>query len=135
MNTFEGDMTGCDPWKGMNMTNSRFCFRAYLESEKRMTYSQDWDALSWAIVREWARNGHLMQATGLSDVNGNAIYENDIVDVYNTYKEESFRGSVHFQNGTFFIRKNDLTSHNRFINYEIRVIGNLYENPKLLNQG
>lgn len=116
------------------MTNERFRFRVYLEAENRMLYSEDWTGFSWDQVAKWAQDGLLMQVIGLKDVRGNDIFEEDIVEVYNTYKEEVFCGSVHYHNGAYVIRKDDLTSHSRFINYEMKVIGNTYETPKLLNQ-
>lgn len=115
------------------MIKERFRFRVYLESENRMMLSEEWDEISWQQMRQWAQDGKLMQVTGIKDTTGADIFEGDIVDVYNTYKEEAFRGSVHFHNGSYFIKKDDLTSHNRFINYEIKVIGNLFEDHKLLN--
>lgn len=117
------------------MTKERFRFRAYLEAENKMVYSEDWAEVPWAQVDEWAKAGVLMQVIGLKDIQGQDIFEGDIVEVYNTYKEEVFRGAVYYHNGAYTIRKDDLTSHSRFINYEIKVIGNLYENPKLLILG
>ncbi len=116
------------------MTGERFRFRVYLEEEKKMVYSDDWTDLSWAQINTWAQAGILMQAIGFMDIKGRHIYEDDIVEVYNTYKEEMFCGSIHYHNGAYVIRKDDLTSHGRFINYEIKVIGNMHETPKLLNQ-
>lgn len=117
------------------MTKERFRFRAYLETENKMIFSENWQDLSWGQIEQWAKAGMLMQVIGLKDTQGQDIFEGDIVEVYNTYKEETFRGSVHYHNGAYTIRKDDLTSHSRFINYEIRVIGNLFETPKLLIQG
>jgi len=99
-----------------------------------MLYSEAWDQVLWPQAAQWAQEGLLMQATGLKDTQGQDIFEGDIVEVYNTYKEECFKGAVHFNNGSYFIRKDDLTSHSRFINYEMRVIGNVFETPKLLIQ-
>jgi len=114
------------------MNKNQFRFRVYLAEENRMLYSEDWEDRSWAQIRQWQEAGLLTQATGLRDAAGCDIFEGDIVEVYNTYKEEVFRGSVHFGKGAFFIRKDDLTSHDRWINYDIRVIGNVFENPKML---
>lgn len=117
------------------MTKERFRFRVYLETENKMVYSEDWTEESWTQINQWAQAGFLMQVIGLKDTQGHDVFEGDIVEVYNTYKEETFRGSIQYHNGAYTIRKDDLTSHSRFINYEMRVIGNIFETPKLLIQG
>lgn len=118
------------------MTKELFRFRVYLEEENKMIYSENWaEDLSWSQINAWAQAGLLMQVTGLRDIQGKDVFEGDIVEVYNTYKEETFRGAVSYHNGAYTIRKDDLTSHSRFINYEIKVIGNIHENPKLLILG
>jgi len=114
------------------MYKEKFKFRVYIEETKEMMYSDDWNNISWDQIKEWNEQGKIMQVTGLKDINKNDIYEGDILDVYNNYKEESFKGSVEYKNGSFFIKKDDLTSHDRWINYEMKVIGNKFENPKLL---
>lgn len=120
--------------EGIFMIKERFRFRVYLEAENRMLYSEEWQDFSWPQIAKWAQEGLLMQVIGLKDIKGDDIFEGDIVEVYNTYKEEIFCGSVHYHNGAYVIRKDDHTSHGRFINYEIKVIGNVFETPKLLNQ-
>ena len=114
------------------MYKGKFKFRVYIEETKEMMYSDDWNNTSWNQIKEWNEQGKIMQVTGLKDINKNDIYEGDIVDVYNNYKEESFKGSVEYKNASFFIKKDDLTSHDRWINYEMKIIGNKFENPKLL---
>ncbi len=83
-------------------------------------------------IHAWHEDGKVMQVTGLKDIYKNEIYEGDIVEVFNTYKEEYFKGAVQYKNGSFYIQKDDLTSHYRWINYEIKVIGNIFETPQLL---
>ena len=114
------------------MYKDKFKFRVFLEDEGGMHYSSEWQDLTWKQIQIWHDADKIMQATGLKDIYKNEIYEGDIVEVFNTYKEEYFKGSVHYKNGSFYIRKDDLTSHYRWINYEIKVIGNTFENPQLL---
>ena len=72
---------------------------------------------------------HLMQYTGLKDKNGKDIYERDIVKEFDTncIREISWRDDLgcwnigRYKDGEVF----DMTS------YEI--IGNIYENPELLD--
>lgn len=73
----------------------------------------------------------LMQSTGLKDKNGKLIYEGDIV------KTSKGIANVEYDNTyAYFGLTNFLTvfSFDNFINEEIEVIGNIYENKELLNE-
>lgn len=69
----------------------------------------------------------IMQYTGLKDKNGKEIYEGDIVDTENGIYEVLWYGE-----GACF-RFHILGSLESPLNYDdIKVIGNIYENPELL---
>lgn len=73
----------------------------------------------------------LMQSTGLKDKNGKLIYEADIV------KTSKGIANVEYDNTyAYFGLTNFLTvfSFDNFINEEIEVIGNIYENPELIKE-
>ena len=75
----------------------------------------------------------LMQFTGLYDKNGKEIYESDIVEVTRQCIWE--KGIVVFIDGCFFIKVNEtlLALYEcEPNNYELKAIGNIYENPELL---
>lgn len=84
------------------------------------------------IFDEWMKNIDntvLMQSTGLKDKNGKLIYEGDIV------KTSKGVANVEYDNTyAYFGLTNFLTvfSFDKFINEEIEVIGNIYENPELI---
>lgn len=76
----------------------------------------------------------LMQFTGLKDVNGKEIYEGDILEILDPWTKTTFNVKVWYNNGAFLI--GTIMSRFRYL-YEIncrnlRVIGNVYENPELL---
>ena len=72
-----------------------------------------------------------MQFTGLKDCNDKEIYESDVIkDKY------GYVNIVFFKNGSFVYKsiteKLDLYYNLNNINKECEIIGNIYENPKLL---
>jgi hypothetical protein len=72
-------------------------------------------------------DGHIiMQYTGLKDKNGKKIYEGDIVKSYGGI----FRSTVEFKNGIF--EPFNASDNCSFYADECEVIGNVYENPELL---
>lgn len=74
------------------------------------------------------------QYTGLTDVNGNKIFEGDIV--WNDYEEE--RGIVQWDNdmAKFIITFSTFTvDFGSIYGDELEIIGNIHDNPELLKGG
>ena len=78
------------------------------------------------------------QYTGLKDKNGVEIYESDIIkaiwskDCDEYIANEEWIGDIFFNYGSFDINGEWCVSLNCF-NGTLEVIGNIYENPELLN--
>lgn len=90
----------------------------------------------------------LMQYTGLKDKNGKEIYEGDIVKVklYKGEEEKYFIGKVEYFGSNFIVDADNNSEYHVYdldgfgIDYrynleDCEVIGNIYDNPELLEKG
>ncbi len=76
----------------------------------------------------------LMQFTGLKDKNGKEIYEGDLVCIDGIYI-----GVVKFDDAAYYFKSNQDTINNCWLHMFVsdvsyEVIGNIYENPELLEE-
>ena len=78
-------------------------------------------------------NATIMQSTGLRDKNGKEIFEGDIL------KSNNYITSVFYEKGAYCVKFRRTTNTTVTMNvisfiekYKTKVIGNIYENPELL---
>lgn len=137
-------------------------FRIYDTDEKEMFYQEDIDYIDFftgiVFIREEdgydylidsRSDGKLMQYTGLKDKNGKEIYEGDILHVtkvsmcgVDKYNVAEYNTDVRWEDGAFVIKGDaDVDCYDTWLasynnpdspQIEIEVIGNIYENPELL---
>lgn len=84
-------------------------------------------------------SAHIMQFTGLKDVNGKDIYEGDIVEYFGFYEHDTAK--IVFTDGCFALDNIRYTFATEtffdFFAHETNaliIIGNIYENPELLGE-
>lgn len=123
----------------------RFKFRVWLKEliKPRMTYT---NGLSINKNQIDDSDNIVMQCTGLKDQNGKLIYEGDIVKMINTevnfeqvrlvvFKDCAFQfnlpNSMQIDKPLYCWAINYL---NHYKHIDLEVIGNIYENPELLEE-
>ena len=72
------------------------------------------------------------QYVGLKDIQSKELYEGDIVQAFDTEFKDSFKGVIKFGDGSFYIDGLDGTTHYRWKDYEVECIGNIHDNPELV---
>lgn len=114
-------------------------FRAYDGGSLNRMYQPDevmvgggniWIIDEDSVAGEWIVNNdiHLMQSTGLKDKNGKEIFEGDVV------KCNGLLGTIESFKAMWicsFVKYNNYQKVG-FFAQEIEVVGNIYENPELL---
>lgn len=71
------------------------------------------------------------QYTGLIDKNDQKIFEGDIVRGIDHLADLEVFGYIDHQSGSFVI-VGEFMTHYRWLDYEVEVIGNIYDNPELI---
>lgn len=105
-------------------------FRAWHKAQKEMVYFNLRDQFQMAalagLMTGEDETGYLMQYTGLQDKNGQDIYEGDFIE-----DDEHFYGVVYWCDDSFMWCVSDVGGLCDFCIGK-NVIGNIYENPELL---
>ena len=103
-------------------------------NDGRVTIRKDGEIFPYEVIPETVG-----QYTGLTDNNGNKIFEGDIVAGALIWQEKRKNGLVAFKDGSFGLMwyRGGVEQFNAFTsmcNVEYEVIGNIHDNPDLLKR-
>lgn len=138
MGKFFGGMEkerGKNIFRGIGM-NGRWYYGSLIHTT--MGNTKTW--ISWSargnggwfnlISRAYVKPKTVGQFTGRFDKNDVPVFEGDIVKG-KSYRGHEFVGVVGFRDCSFII-KNDIASYYCWTDYEVEVIGNIHQNPELM---
>lgn len=103
-------------------------------------YVNDADKITVDNMKGWSIDDkYLMQSTGLFDKNDKEIFESDIVEWEHKDTGQLVRGIIKYDTELGFwgmtdVRFNDLRAIGYLANQKVTVLGNIYENPELLEE-
>lgn len=101
-----------------------------IEEEPHIFYKTQEDIINERISNETVVKETVGQYTGLTDKNGNKIFEGDIVEFTNLDLPNMV---IRFDNGSFMLCEDEYSTYEELrMNYVVEVIGNIHDNPELL---
>ena len=107
-------------------------FRAWDKWKNKMIQPHSGDFIAWHAMSNWKECLDVMQFTGLHDKNGKEIYEGDIITSPSKNKYRIEYVWDRFQPCTREPSTRYVWCDNAWWR-DCEVIGNIYENPELLN--
>ena len=104
-------------------------FRFWNTDEEKM-YDGGFELYDMARIGGYIDNGLWLQFTGLKDKNGKEIYEGDILE-----NPAYGKGKVEWSERRWecYAEKDEYNRGEILTRHDIEIIGNIYENPELLN--
>ena len=109
--------------------------RMYQPDEVMVSDGNIWIIDEDDVAGEWIVNNdlNLMQSTGLFDKNGKEIFEGDIVKMAkDVYSDLTYYEIVRHRGGAYRLESNQHGYELWLRHTNCEVIGNIYENPELL---
>lgn len=116
-------------FRGKNKLSGGWCEGYLVKTGDHFRISTQNDLISFGVDPKTVG-----QYTGLKDRNDKKIFEGDFVrGKDNLEKVLEVCGYISHENGSFVI-VGEFMTHYRWLDYDVELIGNIYDNPELLEQ-
>ena len=137
-------------FRGKGVNDGRWYHGSYLRMDKTTyCFAEDYEGVNniehfivFDQMTDWGLpNNHIMvevdpetvgQYTGLTDKNRAHIFEGDIITARYVNDGRLTKGVVNFLNGCFCVKYDDYNNPAIDMLYEYEIIGNIHDNPELL---
>lgn len=119
-------------WDGSSLSRMYSPLEVMVGDSDIWIFDEDSEGNEWIVNNDLS----LMQSTGLTDKNGEEIFEGDVVKMAkNVYSEPTYYEVVRHRGGAYRLDSKQYGCELWLRHTDCEIAGNIYENPELLEVG
>lgn len=116
-------------WDGSSLSRMYSPLEVMVGDSDIWIFDEDSEGNEWIVNNDLS----LMQSTGLTDKNGEEIFEGDVVKMAkNVYSEPTYYEVVRHRGGAYRLESKQYGCELWLRHTDCEIAGNIYENPELL---
>ena len=119
-------------WDGSSLSRMYSPLEVMVGDSDIWIFDEDSEGNEWIVNNDLS----LMQSTGLTDKNGEEIFEGDVVKMAkNVYSEPTYYEVVRHRGGAYRLESKQYGCELWLRHTDCEIAGNIYENPELVEVG